>query len=85
MASLNVRDDCHCLKMKLELFPREKTMPLSKGADMKEKASTSPPKDFQPADSAIIHEMKCFACGAPTEWPQDVCDACQKLSKMNCT
>jgi len=53
--------------------------------DMKETASTSHPKDFQPADSPIEYEMKCFACGAPTEWPHDICDACQKISELNCT
>jgi hypothetical protein len=71
--------------MRLALLFREKTMPPSRVLDMKETASTSHPKDFKPADSPIEYEMKCFACGAPTEWPHDICDACQKLSKMDCT
>jgi rRNA maturation endonuclease Nob1 len=52
---------------------------------MKETASTSHPKDFQPADSPIEYEMRCFACGAPTEWPHDICDSCQKLTDLSCT
>ena len=78
-------DDCHCLKMRLALLLREKTMPSSRELDMKEIASNSPSKAFQPANSPIEYEMKCFACGAPTEWPHDICDACQKLSKKDCT
>lgn len=60
-------------------------MPLSRELDMKEIASNSHQKDFQPADSPIEYEMKCFACGAPTEWPHDICDACQKLTELHCT
>ena len=57
----------------------------SRELDMKETASASHPKEFKPTDSPIEYEMKCFACGAPTEWPHDICEACQKLSKMDCT
>jgi hypothetical protein len=78
-------DDSHCLKMRLALLLREKTMVPSRELDMKETASTSHSKDFQPNDSPIKYDMKCFACGAPTKWPHDICDACQKLSKMDCT
>lgn len=69
----------------LELHLRDKIMPTSRELDRKETASTSQPKDFQAADVPIKYEMKCFACGAPTDWPQDLCDSCQKLSKMHCT
>ena len=73
------------MKTELESVLREKTMPPSREVDMKETAITSPPKEFKAADSATEYEMKCFACGAPTEWPHDICEACKKLSKMDCT
>ena len=50
-------DDCHCLKMRLALLLREKTMPSSRELDMKEIASNSPQKDFQPAESPIEYEI----------------------------
>jgi hypothetical protein len=71
--------------MGLELPLRDKIMPPSRELDMKETASTSHPKDFQPADSPIKYEMKCFACGAPVKWYQDICDSCQKLTDLHCT
>jgi hypothetical protein len=52
---------------------------------MKETAGTSHPKDFKPADLPEDYINKCFACGAPSDWPHDICDACQKLAELNCT
>jgi hypothetical protein len=52
---------------------------------MKETADTSQPKEIQPAGLPEDYINKCFACGAPTEWPHDICHACQKLSEMDCT
>lgn len=71
--------------MGLEFPQRDKIMPPSRELDIKETASTSQPKDFQVTDVPVKHEMKCFACGAPTSWPYDICEACQKLNEMHCT
>ena len=60
-------------------------MPPSRELEIKGTVTTSQPKEFQRADLPTKYEMKCFACGAPTEWPHDICEACQKLSKMDCT
>ena len=52
---------------------------------MKKAAGTTQEKDFQLADSLTEYEIKCFACGAPVEWYQDICDSCQKLTDLHCT
>jgi len=51
---------------------------------MGEKADTIDRNDVQSPSFPEWDKNKCFACGAPVEWPHQSCEFCQKLSEFDC-
>jgi hypothetical protein len=66
---------------------REILPETSKGADGVHWREISGFGRFRFATLGLTEEYKnkCFACGSPVDWPDEICDSCKKLSELNCS